>query len=68
MYNYFLHLNKKAEMERIAENGDELQNVASNAEYQQIYVAYVLFFKSFILPLVSGFLKLCMSKQWLVYQ
>jgi hypothetical protein len=34
MYNkYFLHLNKGAEMERLADNGDELQNVASNAEY-----------------------------------
>lgn len=44
-------------MERLADNGDELQNVASNAEYQQIYVAYVLFFKTFILSHVSVFLK-----------
>lgn len=34
MYNkYFLHLNKKAQMERLPNNGDELQNVARNAEY-----------------------------------
>jgi hypothetical protein len=30
---YFLHLNIKAEMERLPENGDALQNVASNVEY-----------------------------------
>jgi hypothetical protein len=58
MYNkYFLHLDIKAEMERLAYNGDELQN----AEYLQIYVAYVLFFKTFILPFFQYLLELCMS-------
>jgi hypothetical protein len=33
----------------LADRGDELYNVASNAAYEQVYLAYDLFFKMFIL-------------------
>ena len=45
---------KELKLKRLVECGDELCNVASNAVYQQIYVAYNLFiFKIFIIVYIS---------------
>jgi hypothetical protein len=57
--NMFLYSNKKYDKK------DELHNVASNAAYYQIYVAYV----SLIFFLVlSFFITTTKCKQWLEHQ
>jgi len=35
---------KKLKLGRLADSGDELNNVASNSEYQQIHMVYVYLF------------------------
>jgi hypothetical protein len=55
----FLYLNTKSD------SRDELYNVASNAAYYQIYVAYISFIFSYF---YSFLLRPHTSKQWLEYQ
>lgn len=44
VHRYVLHCDKnKLKLERPADSGDELENVASHVAYEHIYVAYVSF-------------------------
>jgi hypothetical protein len=46
---FFIYLNKLKRVRQV-DKGDELYNVASNIEYYQIHLAYVLFILKFFMP------------------
>lgn len=61
---------KKLELERLADSGDELCNLAISGGYYKLYVASVsfVFFLIFILRIFQFFCRSHTKKQWLTNQ